>query len=428
MLLALVSILGLISVWSSYFLNGPTFYCFIVFFLLSFLVNRPQRVFSPTSVFYAYYAAWFILAPLFATRYVNVFLHSEYNLAIAFAYTVFCFGLLSITLGIRLGIRLKQMKIKSSVDLLKIHHIKLGIIALYIMSSFMVIMIILSTGGFEKWIKAPGDAFLERAGSGIYVILSHFLSITLAALVGYLSHTIRKKRHVLFFMAWVFLTSPVHGSKLQISLLIVIVLLPWIRTMKLISIKSALLSVVLVSVFLLGLYFRNMSWISFKTIIPYSLNYFSALENLAISIRDFSPQFLTTFFLPFVKFQTPFGLAHPNMYYDMNHYLTDIYLPSAWKIRATEQWPVETDLYLNFMFFGGLPLLCLYLIAVGFLYGRALKINSLGHWVASLLMSIFLISHLRGSLFNHIDFYMYPFIICILFIFKDIYFKNNQKV
>lgn len=426
MLLTLISLLGLISVWTSYVFSGPTFICFVIFVILSFLVHRPPRVFSPLSIFYAYYVIWFILAPLFASRYVDVFIRPEYNLAIAFAYTIFSFGLLSLTLGIRLGIRLKESKFLQ-VRPFQIRRIKLWISILYILSSAMVLMIILSSGGFEKWLRAPGDAFLERAGSGIYVVLSHFLSISLAALVGYWGYTTKKIKYLLFFMLWLFLTSPVHGSKLQISLLCIIALLPWLRHMRLFSIKSICLYVVFIFIFFLGLYFRNLSWMSLKTIVPYSLNYFTALENLAVSIRDFPPQFLTTFFLPFVKFQTPFGLSEPNMFYDMNHYLTAIYVPSAWEIRATEQWPVETDMYLNFMFFGGLPLISIYLTVVGFFYGRALKMNSLGHWVSSLLMSIFLISHLRGSLLNHIDFYMYPFIFFILYLFNGIYFKEEPK-
>lgn len=427
MLLTVISLLGLVSVWTSYVFSGPTFLCFVTFVALSFLIHRPPRVLSPLSIFYAYYILWFVLAPLLASRYTDVFIRDEYNLAIAFAYTTFSVGLLSLTLGIRLGVRLKEFKfnLPNSVQIGRIH---LWVFTLYVLSTLMVLMIILSSGGFEKWLRAPGDAFLERAGSGIYVVLSHFLTITLAALVGYWSYSTKKIKYLLFFIAWVLATSPVHGSKLQISLLCIIAFIPWLRHMRLFSFKSICMYGVFVLIFFLGLYFRNLSWVSLKTIVPYSLNYFTALENLAISIRDFSPNFLTTFFLPFVKFQTPFGLSHPDMFYDMNHYLTAIYVPSAWEIRATEQWPVETDLYLNFMFFGGLPLISIYLMVVGFFYGRALKINTLGYWVSSLLMSVFLISHLRGSLLNHIDFYMYPFIFFILFLFKNIAFKETEII
>jgi hypothetical protein len=427
MLISVIYILGLVTIWSTYLLSGPTLYCFIVFFAVSLYFHRPKDTFSPLTIFYAYYGAWFVFAPLFATRYQDVLLLPQYNLALAFAYSVFGLGLISMNLGTQVGLRLSLFSTRMSTWF-QFKSSPVWMVILYVLSTAMVCMVVLSSGGFAKWMANPGDAFLERAGAGVYVILSHFFTTILATIIGFYSYWTRKKSHVIGFIFWVLLTSPVHGSKLQISLFILIVLIPWLRNMKLWSGRSVAVYVTLVTVFFLGLYFRNFTWISLKTFIPYSLNYFTALENLALSIKDFDPGFMTTFFLPFVKFQTPFGLARPDMYYDMNHLLTDIYVPTAWKIRATEQWPVETDLYLNFMFFGGLPVIAVYLFVVGFFYGRALKTDSLGHWVASFLMTILLVSHMRGSLINHTDFYMYPFILFLLFLFKDVYFRKKSEL
>jgi hypothetical protein len=110
----------------------------------------------------------------------------------------------------------------------------------------------------------------------------------------------------------------------------------------------------------------------------------------------------------------------------MNHYLTDTYFPMYWASRATEQWPVETDLYLNFKFFGGLPLIAIYLLIVGYIYGVATKVNSLGHWLVAFLMSVFMISHLRGSLINHTDFYMYPYFVMVFLLFRNVYFDEQK--
>lgn len=387
-------------------------------------VCPPRKTVSPLSIFYAYYAAWFIIAPLLATRYQGLLNVKEYVLAAAMAYTVFGIGIISIVYGTRIGTVLST-SVNPGFNLVVEKQFPKWINLLYLFSTAMVMMIIISSGGFDKWISAPGDAFLNRGGSGVYVILSHFSTIVLAGLVGYTSYTKSSKSGLILFIAWVLLTSPIHGSKLHISLLIILAILPWLRYMPIFSLRTIVMYFTFVAVFLLGLYFRNMSWVGVDTIIPYALNYFTAFENLAISVRDFPPSIMTTFFLPFVKFQTPFGLEDTKMYYDMNHMLTDIYYPSAWAIRATEQWPVETDLYLNFMFFGGLPLIVLYLGLVGFIYGRALKYNTLGYWLASFLMIVFMISHLRGSLVNHTDFYMYPFIFFVVFLFKDVLFKDK---
>lgn len=415
--------LGLIFIWGYAVAGLPNFYLFISLYMCTFILNRPQKVLSPLSFFYAYYAIWYILAPLFGLRYAFVLGEEEFSLAFAMLYTTLGLGVLCIQYGELLGSKLtvpapgKEWLTRISLPGL--------IFILYGLCTLWVALIIRVTGGLEHWISNPGLAFLNRGGSGVYVILSHFCSIILAGLSGYYAYTKKAYFYGFAFILWLAITSPVHGSKLQISLLFIVFCLPWLRSIKLFSAKTLVFGLVLTSIFFLGLYSRHLKWTSLE-MLTYFLNYFSALENLALSLKDFDPNFLTTFFLPFVKFKTLFGLKDPSMYFDMNHMLTDYYYPSAWAMRVTEQWPVETDLYLNFYFFLGLPLLGLYLWFLGFMYGHAAKKETLGAWLASVLMTIFMISHLRGSLINHIDFYMYPYIIGLYFMFNHLSLGKQQ--
>lgn len=412
----IVYIVGLLVIWGRYLDHAGNFTAFVCFFAVMLVTNLPKRAFSPLALFYAYYGAWFIVAPMFAQRFDGMLDRPEYQLAIALAFTVFGLGVVAIKFGERIGRAGHRTDYRGGVP--GIFALRGTLIILYVIATAMVVMIVQSSGGFSVWEANPGDAFLNRSGSGVYVVLSHFSSVALAALTGYYCVRKHSKVALCVFLAWLLVTSPVHGSKLQISLLAVVSMLPWVRNMKLLTVKTILLYVSFVMIFLLGLYFRNITWVSADTMIPYALNYFNTLENLAISVRDFDPSILMTFFLPFVKFQTPFGLASPDMYFDMNHLLTDIYFPKSWAIRATEQWPVETDLYLNFMFVGGLPLVALYLGIIGFIHGRAIRNDSLGYWAASILMTILMISHLRGSLINWTDFYLYPYIAVIAYLFR----------
>lgn len=429
----IVYMLGLLSVWGTHLTSGPTFYVFIAFYLVHFAAYPAKKAFSPLSIFYAYYGLWYILAPLFADRYQNKLFLPEYSLAVAMAYTVFGLGILAICIGIKYGRQQKkEIYVKGLGNgrfLLDPTSLRNLILILYITSSVLVLMIVQSSGGVARWLANPGDAFLNRSGSGVFVVLSHFSSIILALLSGYYAYTYKKLLYLCAFIFWVLLTSPVHGSKMQISLLIVLGCLPWLRYLRIVSFKSFLLYGVFVFVFTLGLYSRGYIK-EFNSSALIMLNYFSTLENLAVSVRDFKPDVMKTFFLPFRKFQTPIGLVKPDFYFDMNHYLTDKYYPEHWKLRATEQWPVETDLYLNFKFFWGLPLVFLYLSFVGYLYGQAMAFQNLGIWGSSFLMTILMISHLRGSLINHTDFYMYPFIILMYFILNKLHFfsKDNKVI
>lgn len=417
--LCIVYCAGLLTTYFNYLIGNSNLLPFAVLYFATFLLIRPGRAVSPLSIYYVYYGLWFILAPFFAARYQNGVLNaSEYSLAFAMAYAVFGLGVICILWGERIAMR--RFGAIGKLKDIKIEVARRWIYFLYATSSLFVVLIIFNSGGFFVWMDDPGDAFLNRAGSGVFVILSHFSSLALATLSGYFAYRTRRHSPLILFILWVAITSPVHGSKFQISLLIILLFLPWLRDLGFLNFKSLILGASLIGIFFLGLYFRNLTWIELDTMLPYSLNYFTALENLAISLRDFDPDFMRTFFLPFVKFLTPFGISDPSMYYDMNHMLTDIYYPAAWEIRATEQWPVETDLYLNFYFIGGLPVVGLYLFTIGSVYGFAQRSNSLGAWFAAVVLALFMVSHLRGSLINHTDFYMYPYIFMMYLLLKNI--------
>ncbi len=136
---------------------------------------------------------------------------------------------------------------------------------------------------------------------------------------------------------------------------------------------------------------------------------------------------MQTFLLPFNKLLSPVGIPDQPFYFDMNHWLTDLYYPEAWKIRATEQWPVETDLYLNFQFVYGLPLLFGYLFILAALHGHAQRQDSLGAWFSAFVLTLFLVSHLRGSLINHTDFYMYPFVAAVYVLFRQVPIRRGLQ-
>lgn len=115
------------------------------------------------------------------------------------------------------------------------------------------------------------------------------------------------------FDLWIIFTSRVYGIKFQFKLYILTVFIPWLRNLKLWNGR------------LVALYFT----------------------------------LLSLFFLPFVQFKAPFGLARTDIYIDIILFLKNIYVPAAWKIGATEQRTVETNMCLNFMFFCGLLLVAL---------------------------------------------------------------------
>lgn len=395
-----------------YWAGIPSHSYFLVIFALTVVAYPPKFALSPLSFLYLYYGIWFAIAPGIATTYVGKLARPEYSLAFALAYVTFGLCAFAIVIGERLSAQLMELpKWTQHLPSPPRSRTALWVIALlYVVSTTAVILIVLRSGGFETWIANPGDAFLNRGGTGMFVVLSHFASLTLAALTGYLAYREQKYWLLVPFLAWVVVTSPVHGSKLQIALLIVVALSPWLIRARFVSWTTAALVIGGTVVFFAGMLMRHQDIFQSWSTIVTTMNYFSALENLAVSLRDLAPGLMQTFFMPFNKVGMLLGMFPADSYFDMNHYLTDIYYPEKWAIKATEQWPVETDLWLNFYFVGGLPLVFLFFTAHGYLFGLAKRMNTMGTVFAITMIMMGMVSHLRGSLYNHVDFYLYPFI------------------
>lgn len=387
----------------------PTFPFFIALFVLTFFVHQPHRVLSPLTVLYIYYGAWFIFAPSVAGLYSGMLNLDEYRTAFALAHTVFSSAVLALVVGEAAGLASKR----KFFEMPDISPAKLSLLIgiLYIIATAAILMIVMRSGGIRVWIDNPGDAFLNRGGTGAFVVISHFSSLALAAATAYVSYRGRQLSLLVSFSTWVVVTSPVHGSKLQIGLLLLVAVMPWLVSSRFWSWKLAALLVGGVTIFLGGMFMRHQNILSSFGLILSTANYFTALQNLAISIRDFPADFFSTFFLPFNKVGMVLGLQDAAAYFDMNHMLTDAYYPERWAMKATEQWPVETDLYLNFGFAFGVPLIFLFFYLHGWIYGYAQRTNSVGAWFAVVMVVVGMISHLRGSLYNHVDFYMYPYIL-----------------
>lgn len=401
--------------YAGYSFGAPSITVFLFLYAIVALTYLPRQLISPSSIIFGYYFVWFILAPTFSKLHeYDDFSSRNYYICYSMITLVFAVAMFGIKVG-----EAGAPSVHKAPIMQKMRRPKLSwIVALYIASTTLVLAIVLSSGGIMKWVTAPGDAFLNRAGSGVYVILSHFTTFCLAGLVGYYAYVTKRRLPLYLFLVWLVLTSPVHGSKGLISLFLILLFSPWLSSLRLLTARSVLFVIALVAVFFLGLYFRNISWLTLGEAVPYALNYFTTLRNLHILVEDFSPGFMTTFWLPFNKFLTPFGLTDTSLYFDMNHYLTDIYFPTAWEIRATEQWPVEADMYLNFYFIFGLPLIFFYTYAVSRIHSLALSKRNLGLLVVSMLLIVSLISHFRGSIINHLDFYLYPMFGVIYFLLR----------
>ncbi|AEJ18680.1 hypothetical protein Spica_0518 [Gracilinema caldarium DSM 7334] len=175
-LLFAVSLFGIILLWGMMLFGKSPYWAFVSLFFIVVLINPPRRAVSLLTVYYAYYGIWFVFASMCGNRLVQALTNPLYFVSILYVFITFCTGMLAITLADSISsTRTKSKLVRPSYSLKK-----QTIVLLYILSTCSIIAIVLASGGFSRWVANPGDAFLNRAGSGLYVILSHFFTMLLA--------------------------------------------------------------------------------------------------------------------------------------------------------------------------------------------------------------------------------------------------------
>jgi len=148
--------------------------------------------------------------------------------------------------------------------------------------------------------------------------------------------------------------------------------------------------------------------------LSYSLNYFDTFENFGKLLQDYSSGLFVTFFMPFLWPFIKLGLSNQE-FYDINVWLTAQYTPDTWYAgQGTNQWNIETDMYLNYHFWGGIPLVILYFAIIAFLYNKAKSVGGVWKFIY-IYEATLILSHLRGGLFIFWYWYLIPLYAWLIF-------------
>ncbi|MDO8319265.1 hypothetical protein [Rhodoferax sp.] len=415
-----------------YFFNMDAVHFFCVSIICITVVFWPSYLFSPLSVLFGYYGLWYLLPLLFAEKYQNMDFPLETITLAAWmlftTLTISAFTLFAAEQIIHRKVALELIDRPVGERLGPQHWLmnaKILMFLLLLVCLLAVVGLVRATGGIQPWIDDPGQTFLRREGGGVFSILLMFSSMLFALVAGHIAQNSRVISTYVFASLVLIALSPFLGGKMQNFLSFFFLMAPTVFESKPRSKLLIWTSVLFLVTFFAGIYARNFTWITPGELISYSLNYFSTFELLVISLKDFDPSWFNTVFLPFNKFLSPFGIRE-DVFYDMSAWLTSIYYPENWEIRATEQWPIETDLYMSFYFVFGLPFVVLYMLATQYAFSKAISVRSLGWIFVGCHMSFSLMSHLRGGLILWNDLYTYPAYLLALLALRNFYVPESQ--
>lgn len=296
----------------------------------------------------------------------------------------------------------------------------------------LLVYFIQASGGIDKWISQYSKTYLTgRAGLGI-------VNVTITAL-GAFSVCIAGLRNfgrggglwgIIPILPLIFAMGFIGGFKSRLIILMLFFFLPYLITLKMSIWRIVKYTVSFFGVLYLLTLVRSQGFYSgaerFLELIPSYFNVFP-LHDMIVTRED--PKVLTTVHYPLTKIAQTIGLAGPEAEYDISVMLTKEFFPEQWyEMNATQQWPLETELYLNYYGIIGQTIpLVIYGLWISFLF-KTVIIRKNWRLYPILALELFrIISTMRGVLIP----WNFPIVIiqyCLIFGLQLIYFPRRTQV
>lgn len=386
--------------WGSLYLSGVI--------ILTYLTFRPRYILHPNNMVLAYFGLYIVLASslnllldFISWKYVlpggqQVFWNelSKYTLFQAeFTFLVLYFGLHVFTTRRCIEVDdLPQLAIKKST-----------ISLLFGINTILVIWFLESTAGISTWLSDYSYTYLaRREGHGLLNFASITIGNVLVFTLGVWTQRSKNKLTPLVLAIFAIgLQAFAGGFKGRMIVLLIFFFSPWLMSMPL-KFKT-LLGVIFsfFSVLYLTTLFRTEGYYaSAPFFLEMLINYFNThqLHDWVTTSRD--PGLFQTVWQVFTKPLQILGLVSRDMDFDISVMLTKEFFPDHWYLeKATQQWPLDTELYLNYygFYFSWIPLL-IYAFAMSWLYIKAVAQHNL--WLMPIFIAEFIriFSMLRGTL------------------------------
>lgn len=209
------------------------------------------------------------------------------------------------------------------------------------------------TGGADAWFGNYSETYLgNKKGFGLINFLLIMSSNFLAFVLGFYWRTQRHVNWLLVVSVIVVLIfcAYIQGVKSRIFYFTIFFSIPWLSAMSFTLKKGVFIFLGFVFAFSFAMYFRSNGFYSTpEMLLEYFLSYFNTIFLHDMILRDMPPDFFLTVSYPFNKWMTFVGVPSDEYLHDISRWLTSIYYPSQWfDESATQQWPIETELYLNY--------------------------------------------------------------------------------
>lgn len=393
----------------------------VVFMLTVFLLFRNKEVLCPSNIVFGSYFLYFVFpsALFYVLEWIGwVYvlpwgkvndwskLSDEAILSFAYVFTLFFFFT---------RVFESLMTRSSALDLFSRYRVSppmlLCVSALIFVGAVYFFQV---TGGIEAWFVNYSDTYLEnKKGYGLLNFLLIMSSNFLAFVLGFYWRTQRRVSWtvIIFVLAVLTFCAYIQGVKSRIFYFAIFFSIPWLSVAKLTLMKGCVIFLGFTLVFSFAMYFRSNGFYSTpEMLLEYFLSYFNTIFLHDKILRDMPPDIFLTVSYPINKWLTFVGVPSEEYLHDISRWLTSIYYPEQWfEGSATQQWPIETELYLNYGYyvFWVVPIFMYSLFICG-LYSLRYRLGPvfLFIFVCELL---FFLSMFRGSMLQWIELFNVAF-------------------
>lgn len=402
MVLLPTTVLAVATPWGSVWLS--------LIIVWTYLMYRPQRVLHPNNMVFAFYGLYIVLSST-----LNLALHLiDWDYVLPWGQQVFWetmsptllfqaeFTFLVLFFGLHWYCKGTQQE-EQDFSPVRVEVKPAWRNGLAVLVVGLVVVFMQSTAGLDAWITDYSYTYLtKREGHGLLNVIIIALGNVAVFLFGLDARRAQRKWPIVLAALFVMMMlSYIGGVKSRFIFLLIVFLSPWFMVMKFQPRTLIAMTLSFFVLLYLGTLIRTEGfYASAPFFLEMLIGYFNAfqLHDWIVTSRD--PGFFETVWQIFVKPLQILGLMSPDASFDISVMLTKEYFPEQWEEEhATQQWPLDTELYLNYfgVWLSWLPLL-MYSALQGWLYRRAVLRANL------YLMPIFVMefqrifSTLRGTL------------------------------
>lgn len=355
--------------------------------LITYFVYKPNNFLHPNNMIFAF-SSLYVVLPTFVYFYFE-FSNIEYILPWGKLYEwdkfskLTYFSMLFIFIIPFFSIKYFTQEadnLKHSIEFDKYEISLLSISIIALLSFLSLSIFIFSTGGLNNWIYDYQYTYLVlREGNGLINLITIFLLNILIFLISI--KLFQKKRSyfslfcaLIMVLMIIFIFSYFQGFKSRFIILSIILFFPILISMKLSYKNIFVFTILFFTLVSLGNYLRSDGFYnSGEKLFEYSLTYLNVYPIHDMVSKDFELDLFQTIHHIFVKPLIIIGLLPTDTEFDLSIMLTKIYFPNDWTMKATQQWPLMTELHLNYygMLFGWIPLV-LYSYVISYIYNKML--------------------------------------------------------